>query len=56
MKTHQFKTNQLGFTYNQFGENLLKQLNISRQKLHGQNPKTTVGAKPKSHRKDDLRI
>jgi hypothetical protein len=56
MKTHQFKTNQLGYTYNQFGENLLKQLNISYQKLHGQDSKTTMGAKPKSHRKDDLGI
>ena len=56
MKTQQFKTNQLGVTYNQFVENLFKQLNISRQKLHGQDSKTTMDAKPKSHRKDDLGI
>lgn len=56
MKTHQFKTNQLGFTYNQFAENLLKQLNISKQKLYGQDSEAPMGAKPKSHRKDDLGI
>lgn len=37
MKTHQFKTNQLGVTYNEYGKNLLYQLNLAKQKLHGQN-------------------
>ena len=30
---HQFKTNELGFTYNEFGQNLLKQLSLNYQKL-----------------------
>lgn len=32
---HQFKTNQLGITYSEFGENLYKQLEINKQKLNG---------------------
>jgi len=56
MKTHKFRTNQLGYNYNQFGENLLKQLNISYQKLNGQTSEATMGVKPKSHRKDDRGI
>ena len=40
---HQFKTNELGFTYNEFGQNLLKQLNLNYQKLklNGEAPNTT---------------
>jgi hypothetical protein len=30
---HQFRTNQLGITYNQYGENLHKQLQLNYQKL-----------------------
>jgi hypothetical protein len=37
MKSHQFKTNQLGVTYSEFGQNLLNQLNQAYAKLHGQN-------------------
>lgn len=56
MKTHQFRTNQLGYTYNEFGENLIKQLTISKNKLHGQDSEASMGAKPKSNRKDDRGI
>lgn len=38
---HQFKTNELGFTYNQYGQNLLKQLNLNYRKLNGEAPNTT---------------
>lgn len=40
---HQFRTNQLGITYNEFGQNLLKQLNLNYQKLklNGKESNTT---------------
>jgi hypothetical protein len=33
--------NDLGYTYNQFGQNLLKQLNLNYRKLNGEAPNTT---------------
>jgi len=56
METQKHRTNQMGVTFNEWAHHLNNQLNLSKQKLHGQNPKTTMGAKPKSHRKDDLGI
>jgi hypothetical protein len=42
MKSHQFKTNQIGVTYSEFGQNLLYQLNLAKQKLYGQNPSAST--------------
>ena len=42
MKTHQFKTNQLGVTYSEFGQNLLYQLNQAYAKLNGKNPSAST--------------
>ena len=53
MKSHQFKTNQLGVTYSEFGQNLLYQLNLAKAKLYGQNPSasTTIeGRKYRTHK------
>jgi hypothetical protein len=53
MKSHQFKTNQLGVTYSEFGQNLLYQLNLAKAKLYGQNPSastTKEGRKYRTHK------
>lgn len=39
--THKFRTNQLGITYNQFGENLINQLQLNYKKLYGKDYKQT---------------
>lgn len=52
MKTqHKFKTNQLGITFNQFGENLHKQLHLNYQKLYGTDTKVFEERKHEAHRK-----
>jgi len=33
--------NDLGITYNEYGQNLLKQLNLNHRKLNGEAPNTT---------------
>jgi len=50
MKTHQFKTNQLGITYNEFGQNLLQQLNLAYQKLNGKNTSASTTKARGKHR------
>jgi hypothetical protein len=43
---HKFKTNELGITYNEWGNNLYKQLNLNYSKLNGtyySTPKSTKG-------------
>lgn len=50
MKTqHKFRTNQLGFTYNQFGENLYKQLQLNYQKLYGLESSSQKEVKSRKH-------
>jgi hypothetical protein len=50
MKTHQFKTNQLGVTYSEFGQNLFYQLNQAYAKLNGKNPSASNPKKGYKHR------
>ena len=43
---HKFKTNELGITYSEWGNNLYKQLNLNYSKLNGAyypTPKSTKG-------------
>ena len=50
MKTHQFKTNQLGVTYSEFGHNLFYQLNLAYAKLNGKNPSASTTKKGGKYR------
>jgi hypothetical protein len=50
MKTHQFKTNQLGVTYSEFGQNLLNQLNQAYAKLYGQNTSASTTKERRKYR------
>lgn len=56
---HKFKTNQLGYTYSEWGQNLINQLNLNYSKLHGESPiatrKSTKG-KPRSNRQNATRV
>ena len=58
---HQFKTNQLGVTYNEFGQNLIKQLNLNYQKLklNGKDFNTTrasIKRQPRGNNQNARRI
>lgn len=42
--------NELGITYNEYGQNLLNQLNQAYAKLHGQNPSASTTKERRKYR------